>query len=287
MFLIIWAYVICVVYTVIWLEYKTLNEQTREATCKNYLHFVSVFNDILYLFVHISRAITASFDYHRVWWHGIRTFFLSGNDFRTERHMLECELSFYWNCSKLFAEKMLARQCVWREHPHICLHGCEMQLTKYSAIIRINLSELKKILKEQSTKHGMPSVHIFEWLHQIIKKIHSGAYCCCNFVSFTQFFLSNNCHNRLMYKVVIRLIERNLYYSVCLSYALSRLFCRYSGRERKNEWIKIKYAETCQNEWVFVLTLFSVCLFISTCDLCVCVISVFIQNFVDIIALCN
>lgn len=39
-----------------------------------------------------------------------------------------------------------------------------------------------------------------------------------------------------MYKVVIRLIERNLYYSVCLSYALSRLFVdTVPEKERMNE----------------------------------------------------
>lgn len=101
---------------------------------------------------------------------GSEHFFFKWKWFSDKETHVEVWIEFLLKLFQIIRWKMLARQCVWREHPHICLHGCEMQLTKYSAIIRINLSELKKILKEQSTKHGMPSVHIFEWLHQIIKK---------------------------------------------------------------------------------------------------------------------
>lgn len=59
--------------------------------------------------------------------------------------------------------------CVARTSAHL-FTWLRNAADKIFAIIWTNLSELKEILKEQSTKHGMPSVHIFEWLHQIIKK---------------------------------------------------------------------------------------------------------------------
>lgn len=234
--MIIWAYVICVVYTVIWLEYKTLNEQTREATCKNYLHFVSVFNDMLYLFVHISRAITASFDYHRVWWHGIRTFF-----FQVE--MIFGQRDTCWSVNWVFIETV-PNYSLKNASPSMCVARTSAHLFTWmrNAADKIFCDHSDKFIRIEKNPEGTKyktwhaqCTHI--WMTSSNnKKIHSGAYCCCNFVSFTRFFLSNNCHNRLMYKVVIRLIERNLYYSVCLSYALSRLFVdTVPEKERMNE----------------------------------------------------
>lgn len=71
---------------------------------------------------------------------GLEHFCFEWNELLTERHMFKSQLNFYWNCSKLFADEMwkyfwtnLQNVSVWWIHPHICLHGCEMQLAKYSS----------------------------------------------------------------------------------------------------------------------------------------------------------